>query len=102
MAVLRFALEVRDHARTAYRPESSRFEVAGLPAQRGGDQLPRGGLDLGQVVGPPEGLGVDLVDVLGPRGPGGEPRGLRRHLEPADLGAVAWGRGQLRGDRLAG
>ena len=38
-----------------------------------------------------EALGVDLVDVLGARRPGGEPAVGRRHLQPADGGAVARG-----------
>ena len=49
-----------------------------------------------------EGLGIDLVDVLGAGGAGGEPRALGRHLEAADRGAVARGRGQLARDRLPG
>ena len=35
-------------------------------------------LDLGEVVGADEALGVDLVDVLGARGAGGEPAVLGR------------------------
>src|SRR5205823_8262042 len=36
-----------------------------------------------------ERLGVDLVHLLGARGPGGEPAVRRRDLEPADRSAVA-------------
>src|SRR5437762_45827 len=36
-----------------------------------------------------ERLGVDIVHVLGARGPRGEPAVRRRDLEPADRGAVA-------------
>src|SRR5690349_943795 len=43
---------------------------------------------LRQVVPAPEALGVDLVEVLGPRGAGGEPATLRGDLHPADLGVV--------------
>jgi hypothetical protein len=42
------------------------------------------GLHLGEVLGAAERLGVDLVDVLGARRPGREPRVLGGHLEPAD------------------
>ena len=70
--------------------------------QGGGDHLAGLVLDLGQVLGAAERLGVDLVDVLGARRPGGEPGVLGGHLEPADLGAVAGRRGELGGDRLAG
>jgi hypothetical protein len=48
-----------------------------------------------------EALGVDLVDLLGPRGTGGEPAVLRHHLEAADGGAIAGGVGELGEDRFA-
>ena len=48
-----------------------------------------GRLDLGEVLGPLERLGVDLVDVLGARRAGGEPRRLGGHLEAADRRVVA-------------
>ena len=72
------------------------------PTEGGGDDGAGLLLHLREVLGAAEGLGVDLVDVLGARRPGGEPGVLRDHLQPADRGVVAGRPGQLRGDRLAG
>ena len=51
-------------------------------------------LDARQVLGAAEGLGVDLVDVLGARRPGGEPGVLGDDLQPADRRVVARRLGQ--------
>src|SRR5215212_8748831 len=60
-------------------------------------------LDDGVEVGPVlEALGVDLVQVLGARGPRGEPAVGADHLEATDRGVVARGAGELGDDRLAG
>src|SRR5580698_11112553 len=50
----------------------------------------------GEVLRTAEALGIDLVDVLRARWPGGEPAALRGNLESADRRAVA------RGPRDAG
>ena len=53
-------------------------DVASRRSGQGGrDHLAGLGLDLGQVLGALERLGVDLVDVLGARRPGGEPGAAR-------------------------
>src|SRR5581483_5460782 len=72
------------------------------PGDRGGDDLAGLVLDGGQVLGAAEGLGVQLVDVLGARGPGGEPARRGDDLEAADRGAVARRGGQRRDDLLPG
>src|SRR5918996_117750 len=46
-------------------------------------------------------LSVDLVDVLGPGGPRGEPAVLGDDLQPPDGGVAAWRRGEYLEDRLA-
>ena len=61
-----------------------------------GDDLAGLVLHPGEVLGAAEGLGVDLVDVLGARRAGGEPRRLGGDLEPADRRAVAGRLGELR------
>ena len=71
-------------------------------AEGGGDDGLGLLLHLGEVLGPAEGLGVDLVDVLGARRAARRTRRSRCHLEAADRGVVARRPGQLRGDRLAG
>ena len=48
-----------------------------------------------------EALRIDLVDVLGARGPGREPAVVGHNLEAADRRAVTWGRSQFGCDRLA-
>src|SRR5665647_926867 len=55
----------------------------------GRDELLRFGLNPHEVLGPLEGLGVDLVDVLGAGGSCSKPGTLSRHFEPADWCAVA-------------
>ena len=54
------------------------------------------------MVAATEALRVDLVDVLGARGTGGEPAVLGHDLEPADGGPVAGSGGEDRGDPGAG
>ena len=49
-----------------------------------------------------EGLGVDLVDVFGAGGAGGEPAVFRGDLEAADGGVVAGGFGEDGRDGFAG
>src|SRR5665647_1170366 len=70
--------------------------------ERGGDQVLRGLLDLGEVLGRHERLRVHLVDVLGPGRPRREPCVLRRDLEPADGRTVAGRRREPAGDLLPG
>src|SRR5829696_10341702 len=55
-----------------------------------------------EVLGAEEALGVDLVDVLGPRRSRGEPRLVGDHLDAADGRAVAGRGGEHVDDRLAG
>src|ERR1700722_16441825 len=50
----------------------------------------------------PETLRIDLVDVLGARGPRGEPAVLRRDFDPADRGVVSRRLGQHLLDAVAG
>src|SRR5450631_2121601 len=69
---------------------------------RGGDDLAGLVLDGRQVLGTAEGLGVQLVDVLGAGGAGSEPARRGDDLEPADRGTVARRGGQRRGDLLPG
>ena len=49
-----------------------------------------------------EALGIDLVDLLRARGPGGKPAVLGDHLDAAEGGAIAGGGGELGRDRIAG
>src|SRR3954471_21825945 len=70
-------------------------------AQRFGDDRLRLVHDRVQVRLVAEALRVDLVDVLGARGPRCEPAVRGHDLEAADLGAVAGRLHQLRRDRLA-
>ena len=73
------------------------------PQPKGGrNDLTRFFLDLVQMVGAAERLGVDLVDVLRAGRTGGEPGRVGDHLEAADLRVVAGRLGQLGGDRLPG
>ncbi len=65
-----------------------------------GDELLGGLLDLGQVLGSLEGLGVDLVHVLRARRARGEPRAVRRHLQATDGRVVTGSAHQLRDDRI--
>ena len=60
------------------------------------------GLYLLQMVLTAEAFGVDLVDVLGAGGPGGEPAALGDHLDAADGRAVARGARSASDDLLAG
>ena len=76
--------------------------AGGRLAQDGGQELLRLGLDPGQVPGPAEGLGVQLVDILGAGRPGGEPARLSDDLDPAEGLPIAGRRGQPGQDRLAG
>src|SRR5215469_12213532 len=48
-----------------------------------------------------ETIGVDFVDVLGPRGPGGEPSVLGNHFEAAYRSLITGSFRQLRGNGLA-
>src|SRR5258708_13953508 len=57
-------------------------------AEHGIEDLLRLGLDAGQVLLAAERLGVELVDVLRPRRPGGEPAGLGADLQAAQRLAV--------------
>src|SRR5262245_35377418 len=66
-----------------------------------GDQSRGLFLDLRQVFGAPEALGVNLVDVLGARGAGGEPAVLGDHLEATYLLPVPARPRELLGDRIA-
>src|SRR5829696_2716720 len=59
-------------------------------------------LHLYEVIRTAEGLGVDLVDILRAARTGREPRVGALHLHSAHRGAVAGGRRELRGDRVAG
>ena len=62
----------------------------------------RGLLHLGEVLLALEGLGVDLVDVLGARGARREPGGLGGDLQPADRAAsLTRDQGEGTGDRFA-
>src|SRR5690606_27490957 len=79
--------DIVSQARTTPSPSRRR------PPQCGVDDPLRVRLDLGEVLRPAEGLGVDLVLVLRPGGARGEPRGLGDDLQPADGGAVAGGLG---------
>src|SRR5713226_1145734 len=49
-----------------------------------------------------EALRVDLVDLLGTGGARGKPAILRKHLQPPDGGAVAWGGCECSLDFLPG
>ena len=60
------------------------------------------GLDLFQVVFALEGFGVDLVDVFGAGGAGGEPAVFGGDFEAADGGVVARGFSEDGGDGFAG
>ena len=75
--------------------------LCGVRARIGDDLLSLGddGVEVRRVL---EALGVDLVDVLRARRPGGEPAARGDDLQPADRRVVAGRRGQLRQDRLAG
>jgi len=59
--------------------------------ERGRDDRLRLGLDLGEVAGAAEGLGVQLVDVLGARRTSGEPAGLADDLPSDDQQLAALG-----------
>ena len=67
----------------------------------GGDHVLCSCLDLGEVIGALEGLGVDLVLVLRSRRAGREPGVLCGHLDASDGRVVARGVREDRGDRLA-
>src|SRR4051812_3986335 len=47
-------------------------------------------------------LRIDLVDILGAGGSGGEPTIGSHYLKAADRRTVTWGRSQFGRDRLAG
>lgn len=47
-----------------------------------------------------EGLGIDLVDVLGARGTSREPRDIGRHLQAADRSVVTRSANELCGDGI--
>jgi hypothetical protein len=47
-------------------------------------------------------LRIDLVDVLGTRGPGGKPAVRRQNFEASDRRAVPRGRCEFGRDRVAG
>src|SRR5215469_7195315 len=70
--------------------------------QHGEEELPSLGLDTGEMLGAQERLGVQLVDVLGPRRPGGEPARLGAHLDPAERLPVAGRGGEPAYHRLSG
>src|SRR5258708_10782047 len=59
------------------------------------------GLDAGEVLRAAERFGVQLVDVLRPRRPGGEPAGLGDDLQAAERLAVTRRGGQPAQHRLA-
>src|ERR1022692_308918 len=67
----------------------------------GGDDLLRLLLDRGKLVGPAEGLGVELVNVFRARWAGGKPARCGDDLQATDRGVVAGGGGQRRSDLLA-
>src|SRR5260370_39448663 len=69
---------------------------------RGVDELLSLAHERVQVRRIPETLRVDLVDVLRARRPSREPPAHGCDLQAADLRTVAWGFGQLGGDRLTG
>ena len=77
----------------------------GRPASCLGEQPVDGGLrvmlDLLQMIVAEEAFRIDLVDILGPGGPRGEPSILGDHLDPADRLIVAGRAGQFCLDRLA-
>src|SRR5262249_24800846 len=59
-------------------------------------------LDLREVLGAAEALGVELVNVLGSRQARREPAAVGYDLDPADRVAAAGGGGEDGADRLAG
>src|SRR5215469_8086399 len=69
--------------------------------QHGEEDLPSLGLDTGEMLGAQERLGVQLIDVLGPRRPCGEPARLGAHLDSAERLPVARRGGELAEHRLA-
>src|ERR1700744_4423065 len=86
----------------------AKIRVSASPAGRRlvpdgrGDDGPRFFLNGGEVLRAAEGLGVELVDVLGAGRAGGEPAGPGDHLQPADRRVVARRGGQRGQDLLAG
>ena len=59
-------------------------------------------MNLPEVNFAPETLRINLVDILGARGPRGKPSVTRDHLDPADRLIVARRPGQFCFDGLAG
>ena len=77
--------------RPVHAAESAPHRGEGLPEDR-----VRVLLDATEVIGTAEALGVDLVDVLGPRRAGREPAVLGDDLDAADRRAVARRRRRAR------
>src|SRR5215469_15828195 len=73
-----------------------------LVTQHGEEDLLSLGLDTGEMLRAPERLGVELVDVLGPRRPGGEPARLGADLDSAERFPVARRGGEPAYHRLPG
>src|SRR4051812_42906122 len=74
----------------------------GLAAKRPRDRVLRFLLDPPQVLLAAKALRVDLVDVLGARGPRGEPAVVGGDLDAAERLAVARRGGERGANRLAG
>src|SRR5438874_1737851 len=81
---------VRDAASGALRPEHLRQPCLSLL------------LDPLQVLGAPKTLGVDLVDILGARRPGGEPAEIGLDLDAAEGLAVAGRLAERGADGISG
>src|SRR5664279_3572242 len=79
---------------------ASSANVRRLPGERRRHHLAGLLLHLLEMLGSPERLGVDLVDILGAGRPRGEPGVLGGDLQPADGGAVTRGGDQPRSDLL--
>src|SRR5882757_2617665 len=73
-----------------------------LTAKRPRDGGLRVVLDLPQMILTAKTFRIDLVDVLGARGPRGEPAVVGRDLDAAERLAVARRSGNGRANRLAG
>ena len=75
-ATLREPLRAWGYADSRVAPDPSVTERVSATGEGGVDDVLGLGLHLARVLGAAERLGIDLVDVLGARGPRGEPRRL--------------------------
>src|SRR5437868_1002663 len=96
-----FLFGIHPESRRTASPRVILILCLAAPTNHTAHQRLRVFLDAAQMLFADEAFGVDLVDVLGAGGAGGEPAVLRHDLDAADGFVVAGGFREFGGHRIA-